>query len=245
MRSPGAATHGRLERVVISLEPSRSHSNGLRGPDVPPDAQESHFPAPKPSDPRGGSRKGASAPLRRFLGSGTASSTIGRPRVTTSPPGGALGSVPAPAGGPARRSRHGSMQGPRRGRDRDTTGVDAPVRDRDGQGAHWMDDAERRADFTAYVAAREQPLARLAYLLTGNRDEAEDQLQTLQTPADLAGRARQGRQPRSCRTGPSECRARGLSPRAGCARRGNGSPRAGAAPARSRRSPPRRTRRSR
>lgn len=113
MRSPGAATHGRLERDDDTLEPSRSHSNGLRGPDVPPDAQESHFPAPKPSDPRGGSRKGASAPLRRFLGSGTASSTIGRPRVTTSPPGGALGSVPAPAGGPARRSRHGSMQGPR------------------------------------------------------------------------------------------------------------------------------------
>jgi RNA polymerase sigma-70 factor (sigma-E family) len=40
-----------------------------------------------------------------------------------------------------------------------------------------MDDAERRADFTAYVAAREQQLARLAYLLTGSRDEAEDLLQ--------------------------------------------------------------------
>ena len=63
-----------------------------------------------------------------------------------------------------------------------------------------MDDAERRADFTAYVAAREQPLARLAYLLTSNRDEAEDLLQTLQTQADLAHRARQGRQPISCRT---------------------------------------------
>ena len=40
-----------------------------------------------------------------------------------------------------------------------------------------MDDAERRADFTAYVRAREQALARLAYLLTGDRDAAEDLLQ--------------------------------------------------------------------
>ena len=40
-----------------------------------------------------------------------------------------------------------------------------------------MDDAERRADFTAYVRAREQSLARLAYLLTGDRDAAEDLLQ--------------------------------------------------------------------
>ncbi|MEO7447217.1 MAG: SigE family RNA polymerase sigma factor [Humibacillus sp.] len=40
-----------------------------------------------------------------------------------------------------------------------------------------MDDADRRADFTAYVSAREQALARLAYLLTGDRDEAEDLLQ--------------------------------------------------------------------
>ena len=31
-----------------------------------------------------------------------------------------------------------------------------------------MDDAERRADFTAYVSARQAPLARLAYLLTGH-----------------------------------------------------------------------------
>lgn len=29
-----------------------------------------------------------------------------------------------------------------------------------------MDDAERRADFTAYVRARQRALARLAYLLT-------------------------------------------------------------------------------
>ncbi|NUO89971.1 MAG: SigE family RNA polymerase sigma factor [Nonomuraea sp.] len=40
-----------------------------------------------------------------------------------------------------------------------------------------MDDAERRADFTAYVRAREQALARLAYLLTGDRDHADDLLQ--------------------------------------------------------------------
>ncbi len=40
-----------------------------------------------------------------------------------------------------------------------------------------MDDAERRADFTAYVRAREQSLARLAYLLSGDRDAAEDLLQ--------------------------------------------------------------------
>lgn len=40
-----------------------------------------------------------------------------------------------------------------------------------------MDDAERTADFTAYVMAREHALARLAYLLTGNRDAAEDLLQ--------------------------------------------------------------------
>ncbi len=40
-----------------------------------------------------------------------------------------------------------------------------------------MDDAERIADFTAYVRAREQALARLAYLLTGDRDVAEDLLQ--------------------------------------------------------------------
>ena len=40
-----------------------------------------------------------------------------------------------------------------------------------------MDDAERRADFTAYVRAREQALARLAHLLTGERDAAEDLLQ--------------------------------------------------------------------
>jgi RNA polymerase sigma-70 factor (sigma-E family) len=40
-----------------------------------------------------------------------------------------------------------------------------------------MDDTERRADFTAYVVAREHALARLAYLLTGDRDAAEDLLQ--------------------------------------------------------------------
>ncbi|MDC5696144.1 SigE family RNA polymerase sigma factor [Intrasporangium calvum] len=40
-----------------------------------------------------------------------------------------------------------------------------------------MDDAARRADFTEYVRAREQSLARLAYLLTGDRDAAEDLLQ--------------------------------------------------------------------
>lgn len=40
-----------------------------------------------------------------------------------------------------------------------------------------MGDAEREADFTAYVRAREQSLARLAYLLTGERDTAEDLLQ--------------------------------------------------------------------
>ena len=40
-----------------------------------------------------------------------------------------------------------------------------------------MDHAEREADFTAYVRAREQALARLAYLLTGERDAAEDLLQ--------------------------------------------------------------------
>jgi RNA polymerase sigma-70 factor (sigma-E family) len=40
-----------------------------------------------------------------------------------------------------------------------------------------MDDADRRADFTAYVTARGQSLARLAYLLSGDRDAAEDLLQ--------------------------------------------------------------------
>jgi RNA polymerase sigma-70 factor (sigma-E family) len=40
-----------------------------------------------------------------------------------------------------------------------------------------VDDAARRADFTAYVSAREHALARLAYLLTGDRDAAEDLLQ--------------------------------------------------------------------
>lgn len=40
-----------------------------------------------------------------------------------------------------------------------------------------MDDADHVADFTAYVRAREQALARLAYLLTGDRDVAEDLLQ--------------------------------------------------------------------
>ncbi|WP_353507849.1 SigE family RNA polymerase sigma factor [Intrasporangium sp.] len=40
-----------------------------------------------------------------------------------------------------------------------------------------MDDAARTADFTDYVKAREQALARLAYLLTGDRDAAEDLLQ--------------------------------------------------------------------
>ncbi|AXG14946.1 SigE family RNA polymerase sigma factor [Intrasporangium calvum] len=40
-----------------------------------------------------------------------------------------------------------------------------------------MDDAARSADFTAYVRAREQALARLAYLLTGDRDAAVDLLQ--------------------------------------------------------------------
>lgn len=40
-----------------------------------------------------------------------------------------------------------------------------------------MDEGERRADFTAYVIARERALARLAYLLTGDRDDAEDLLQ--------------------------------------------------------------------
>ena len=40
-----------------------------------------------------------------------------------------------------------------------------------------MDDAARTTDFTAFVGAREQKLARLAYLLTGDRDAAEDLLQ--------------------------------------------------------------------
>ena len=40
-----------------------------------------------------------------------------------------------------------------------------------------MNEAERRADFTAYVEARQQALARLAYLLSGDRDAAEDLLQ--------------------------------------------------------------------
>ena len=40
-----------------------------------------------------------------------------------------------------------------------------------------MDDSARTADFTDYVKAREQTLARLAYLLTGDRDAAEDLLQ--------------------------------------------------------------------
>ncbi|WP_374971156.1 SigE family RNA polymerase sigma factor [Terrabacter sp. BE26] len=40
-----------------------------------------------------------------------------------------------------------------------------------------MDDAQRTADFTAYVLARQQALARLAYLLTGDRHSAEDLLQ--------------------------------------------------------------------
>jgi RNA polymerase sigma-70 factor (sigma-E family) len=40
-----------------------------------------------------------------------------------------------------------------------------------------MDDEERKADFTAYVRAREQALGRLAYLLAGERDAAEDLLQ--------------------------------------------------------------------
>lgn len=40
-----------------------------------------------------------------------------------------------------------------------------------------MDDADRRADFTAYVDARGKTLARLAYLLTGDREAAEDLLQ--------------------------------------------------------------------
>lgn len=40
-----------------------------------------------------------------------------------------------------------------------------------------MEDVDRRADFTAYVVAREQALARLAYLLTGDRHAAEDLLQ--------------------------------------------------------------------
>ena len=40
-----------------------------------------------------------------------------------------------------------------------------------------MDDADRREDFTAWVRSREQALGRLAYLLTGDRDAAEDLLQ--------------------------------------------------------------------
>jgi RNA polymerase sigma-70 factor (sigma-E family) len=40
-----------------------------------------------------------------------------------------------------------------------------------------MEDADRRVDFTAYVVAREQALARLAYLLTGDQPAAEDLLQ--------------------------------------------------------------------
>ena len=40
-----------------------------------------------------------------------------------------------------------------------------------------MLDSDRRADFTAYVRARETYLARLAYLLTGDRDAADDLLQ--------------------------------------------------------------------
>lgn len=41
-----------------------------------------------------------------------------------------------------------------------------------------MDEAERRAEFTAYVRAREVALARLAYFLTGDRATAEDLLQS-------------------------------------------------------------------
>ena len=40
-----------------------------------------------------------------------------------------------------------------------------------------MHDAERRDDFTAWVRSREKALGRLAYLLTGDRDAAEDLLQ--------------------------------------------------------------------
>lgn len=40
-----------------------------------------------------------------------------------------------------------------------------------------MGDVDRTADFTAYVRAREQKLARLAYLLTGDRHAADDLLQ--------------------------------------------------------------------
>ncbi|WP_076262958.1 SigE family RNA polymerase sigma factor [Intrasporangium flavum] len=40
-----------------------------------------------------------------------------------------------------------------------------------------MDDADRRDDFTAWVRSREQALGRLAFLLTGDRDTAEDLLQ--------------------------------------------------------------------
>lgn len=40
-----------------------------------------------------------------------------------------------------------------------------------------MDDSDRTADFTAYVRARQEGLARFAYLLTGGRDDAEDLLQ--------------------------------------------------------------------
>ena len=37
-----------------------------------------------------------------------------------------------------------------------------------------MDDSARTADFAEYVRACEQALSRLAYLLTGDRDAAED-----------------------------------------------------------------------
>ena len=42
-----------------------------------------------------------------------------------------------------------------------------------------MDSIEREADFSAYVGARQQSLARFAYLLTGGAHEAEDLVQSV------------------------------------------------------------------
>lgn len=42
-----------------------------------------------------------------------------------------------------------------------------------------MDTAEREADFSAYVSARQRSLARFAYLLTGGAHDAEDLVQSV------------------------------------------------------------------
>src|SRR5690348_11281365 len=49
-----------------------------------------------------------------------------------------------------------------------------------------MDDAERDADFTAFVAARGTALLRTAYLLTGDHQTAEDLVQTALAKAYVA-----------------------------------------------------------